>query len=213
MIRSHAGARNIAALLLKTRGDRGRRATLPIRSSLAARGGATLLILMFAAACSSGAASPPAGAPGPTLAAGTTAAPAATTHTSGSGSVDACSLLTAAQATALNNVTYSSATSSTPYSGSSTCTYKNSGSADPVDIQDLTVSVLSVPGCWSGLQSAEGPGKAISGIGDAAFGFQIGIDIEVGSRCVTIKGLTHAELMDNYAPDIAMAKIILAKIG
>ena len=59
MIRSRAGTR-----------------TMPTRSSLAARCGATLLLVMFAAACSSGAATSPAGAQGPTLAAGTSAAPA-----------------------------------------------------------------------------------------------------------------------------------------
>jgi hypothetical protein len=126
--------------------------------------------------------------------------------------VNVCSLLSAAQATRLNKVTYSSATPGHATTGYDTCTYKNTGSADPIDIQNLTVSVLSVGGCWSALQSADGPGKAVSGVGDAAFGAEIGMDVKVGSRCVTIQGLTHAELEGNYAPDVAMAKIILAKL-
>jgi hypothetical protein len=109
-------------------------------------------------------------------------------------------------------VTYSSATPGHPTSGYDTCAYNNTGSPDPVDIQDLTVSVLSIPGCWAALESAEGPGKPISGVGDTAFGYQIGIDIKLGSRCVTIHGLTHAELLGNYAPDTAMARIILANL-
>jgi hypothetical protein len=139
-------------------------------------------------------------------------AAAAASQTTGSGGVSVCSLLTAGQATELNKVTYSSATPGHPTNGYDTCTYKNVGSADPIDIQDLTVSVLSIPGCWTGLQSADGPGKPVSGVGDAAFGAEIGIDIKDGSRCVSIQGLTHAEFLANYAPDVAMAKIILAKL-
>jgi hypothetical protein len=75
------------------------------------------------------------------------------------------------------------------------------------------VTVLSISGCWTALQSADGPGKPVSGLGDAAFGASIGIDVKTGSRCVTIQGLTEAELQSNYAPDIAMAKIILAKLN
>jgi hypothetical protein len=180
--------------------------------------------LATAAGCSSGSSPSSAGA-SPTMttaAAGsaahvatspTASAAAATAQTTGSGGVSACSLLTAGQATKLNKVTYSSATPGHPSNGFDTCTYKNAGSADPVDIQDLTVTVLSIPGCWTALQSADGPGKALSGVGDAAFGAQIGIDIKAGSRCVTIHGLTHAELLANYAPDVAMGQIILAKLN
>jgi hypothetical protein len=55
--------------------------------------------------------------------------------------------------------------------------------------------------------------QATFGVGDAAFGAQIGIDVKAGSRCVFIRGLTHAELLANYAPDVAMAQIILAKLN
>jgi hypothetical protein len=147
----------------------------------------------------------------------TSAAKAATSssaaHDTSATGVDVCSLLTAAQATSLNNVTYSAATPGSPASYYKTCTYKNTGSPDPVDIQDLTVAVITASGCWSGLQAADGPGKPVSGLGDPAIGTGIGIDVEVGSKCLTISGLTHAELLDNYAPDVAMAKIILAKLS
>jgi hypothetical protein len=126
--------------------------------------------------------------------------------------VDVCSLMTAAQATALNKVTYGASTAASPASYYKTCTYKNMGSTDPIDIQALTVSVISFPGCWSELQKADGPGKPVSGVGKAAFGTEIGMDIEAGARCVEISGLTHAEFLGNYRPDVAMAKIILAKL-
>jgi hypothetical protein len=195
-----------------------------MRRSLTVTAGAlAALALATAAGCSSGSSSSTGASPTTTTAAAgssdqvatspTASAAAATTQTTGSGGVSACSLLTAGQATKLNKVTYSSATPAHPTNGYDTCTYKNTGSPDPVDIQNLTVTVVSIPGCWTGLQSADGPGKALSGVGDAAFGAQIGIDIKVGSRCVTIEGLTHAELLGDYAPDVAMAKIILGKLN
>lgn len=49
-------------------------------------------------------------------------------------------------------------------------------------------------------------------MGDDAFGYEIGIDVKVGNRCVDISGLTSAEFKDNYAPDVAMAKIIIAAL-
>jgi hypothetical protein len=159
-------------------------------------------------------ASAPAGGSSTDPAAHTTSAASTSSaqNTSATG-VDVCSLLTAAQASSLNNVTYSSATPGSPASYYKTCTYKNTGSSDPVDIQDLTVTVLTAAGCWSALQQADGPGKPVSGVGDSAFGTGIGLDVKTGSTCLTVSGLTHAELLDNYAPDVAMAKIILTKLN
>jgi hypothetical protein len=131
----------------------------------------------------------------------------------GSGSTDVCSLLTSAQASAANSVTYSTATPKSIAAGYDTCTYHNTGKhASPVDIQDLTVTVISIPNCWPSLQQADGPGKPVAGVGDAAFGAQIALDVKAGSRCLTVSGLTFAELKGNYAPDVAMAKIIIGNL-
>lgn len=138
----------------------------------------------------------------PTTASGPTAA-------AGTAAVDVCSLMTAAQASSINAVKYGTATSASPANGFDTCTYKNMGGTDPVDIQDLTVTVISLAGCWPQVQQSDGPGTSISGLGDAAFGHSIGIDVKVGDRCLTVDGLTHAELQNHYDPDVAMAKIIL----
>jgi len=135
-----------------------------------------------------------------------------TAKKSGSSGIDVCSLLSAAQASSANNVTYGATKSQSPTSGYDTCTYKNMGAADPVNIQDLTVSVLSISGCWSSLQQADGPGTTIAGLGDAAFGYGIGVDVKDGNRCVEVSGLTHAEIQNHYGPDIAMAKIVLANL-
>jgi hypothetical protein len=202
--------------ILPTRANAVRRSGIITASALAG------LAIATCAGCSSGSSPSAAARPKITAAAAgstthATASPTSSTAASSAPSTDAgsssvCSLLTAGQASRLNKVTYSSATASHPTSGYDTCTYKNTGSADPIDIQNLTVSVLSIPGCWTGLQSADGSGKALPGVGDAAFGAQIGIDVKAGSQCISIRGLTHAELLGNYGPDVAMAKIILANL-
>jgi hypothetical protein len=95
-----------------------------------------------------------------------------------------------------------------------TCTYKNTGThASPVDIQDLTVTVISGSGCYSDFEQADGPGVKVSGVGDQAFGYQIGIIVKAGNRCLDVSGLTFAELQNHYGPDTAMAKIIIAKLS
>ncbi|HEY5201166.1 MAG TPA: hypothetical protein VIJ31_09675 [Acidothermaceae bacterium] len=139
-------------------------------------------------------------------AASTAPAPAA----GGGSTVDVCSLLTPAQASSINGVTYGAATPQHFEAGLDVCDYKNNGSPDPIDIQDLTTQVTSLSGCYTQLRQSNGPGVKVSGVGDDAFGYEIGIDVKVGNRCVEVSGLTSAEFKDNYAPDVAMAKIIIA---
>jgi hypothetical protein len=131
----------------------------------------------------------------------------------GGGTVDVCSLMTATQASSINSVTYRASTPSHTQNGYDTCTYANVGSVDPVDIQDLTVTVISLPGCYSQLQSADGPGTKVAGVGDDALGYSIGIIVKDGDRCIDVSGLTDAELQGKYGPDIAMARIVISKIS
>jgi hypothetical protein len=63
------------------------------------------------------------------------------------------------------------------------------------------------------LEESNGPVVKVSGVGVDAFGYEIGIEVKVGNRCVELSGLTEAEFKDNYAPDVAMAKIMIAKLG
>jgi hypothetical protein len=154
------------------------------------------------------ASSPPAAA-APASASASGAAPAAA-----GGAANVCSLMSSAQASAINDVTYGATTSQHVEAGYDTCTYANTGQhADPVDIQRLTVSVIGLSGCYAQLQQTEGPGTAVAGIGDAAFGYSIGLTVNDGGRCIDISGLTHAELQNNYTHDVAMAKIIIAALG
>ena len=132
----------------------------------------------------------------------------------GGATIDVCSLMTSAQASAINGVTYGAATPGHLVAGIDTCTYANTGKhADELDIQDLEIQVISLPGCYSQLQDAEGPGIKVPGVGDDAFGYEIAIDVKLGNRCIQVSGLTHAEFRDNYAPDVAMAKIIISKLS
>ena len=146
---------------------------------------------------------------GPASAAATVTPPPA----AGGGTVDVCGLLTSAQASSINGVTYGATTPQQLAKGYDSCTYKNNGSKNPVDIQDLTVQVISLAECYTQLQQADGPGTPVSGVGDAAFGYGIGIIVKLGSRCLDVSGLTDAELQSNYAPDVAMAKIIISKLS
>ncbi len=133
------------------------------------------------------------------------AAPAAA-----SGSSNVCSLLSAAQASAINKITYGPGVPKQVESGWGDCTYPNKGSADPVDIQPLDLQVISVAGCYDRLKSAVGSGVPVSGVGDAAYGFGIGLLVRTGSTCVQVEGLTHAELNGDHSGDVAIAKIVLA---
>ena len=72
--------------------------------------------------------------------------------------------------------------------------------------------MISLPGCYTQLQDSNGPGVKVSGVGDDAFGYQIGIDVKVGNTCVEVSGLTSAEFKDNYAANVAMAKIMIANL-
>jgi hypothetical protein len=148
----------------------------------------------------------------PASATAAASAPAAASGSGGAG-VDVCGLMSSAQASSINSVTYGATKSQHARAGFDVCTYTNTGKhVSPIDIQDLTVEVVSIAGCYTELQSADGPGKNVAGIGDAAFGYSIGIVVKDGDRCVDISGLTFAELQNNYAPDTAMAKIILGNL-
>lgn len=157
---------------------------------------------------------PPAQASGPTAAATSAAPPTASAAAGGGGTANVCSFMSSAQASAINQVTYGAAKSQHVEAGFDTCTYANTGQhANPVDIQALTVQVITLSGCYAQLRKTEGPGTAVAGIGDAAFGYHIGLVVNDGGRCIDISGLTYAELSNDYTHDVTMAKIIIAALG
>ncbi len=87
------------------------------------------------------------------------------------------------------------------------------------DVTAADVSALTSAAAWTAERtSAEAADRlltlAFTGLHASAlpraFGREIGLDIETGSTCVTIQGLTHAELIGDHSRDIALAKIVLA---
>jgi hypothetical protein len=190
-----------------------------MRSRALFAAGCLVALSLSATACSSGSKTTADGAPAasssPRSSVSDTAAGDAsqTSAGSGGGTVDVCSLLSASRASAINGVTYGAAKQQHPQAGFDVCNYANTGQhADPVDIQQLTVQVITIADCYPQLKQTEGPGVNVTGVGDAAFGYKIGIVVKDGDRCVDVSGLTDAELQDNYAPDVAMAKIIIAAL-
>jgi hypothetical protein len=121
--------------------------------------------------------------------------------------------MTSAQASSINDVTYGATTPKHIEAGWDQCDYKNTGThANPVDIQDLEVDVLTIPNCWADLHQSDGAGSSVSGIGDEAFGYKIGLAIKVGSRCVQVQGLTYNELKGDYSHDVALARIVVGHL-
>ena len=176
--------------------------------------GGLLILLMSATAC--GATSPrqvPASS-SPDGAVSAAVAASGPAPAPGGAAANVCSLMSAAQASAINQVTYGATKSQHVATDYDTCTYANTGQhADPVDIQDLTVTITSLQNCYAQLQQADGPGTSVQGIGDAAFGYRIGLVVKDGARCIDVSGLTHAELGNDYTHDVAMAKIIITALG
>jgi hypothetical protein len=174
-------------------------------------------VLMTATACgpktTTGSAATGTTSPPPAQASGSPAAANGGSGGSG-GTTNVCSLMSSAQASAINHVTYGATTPQHVQAGYDICTYANTGQhADPVDIQRLTVSVIAISGCYGQMQQANGPGSTVAGIGDAAFGYRVGLVVKDGGRCIDISGLTHAELQNDYTRDVAMAKIIITALG
>lgn len=169
--------------------------------------------------CSSSGGSKPAGQ-GRVTSAGSVAAPSTGSKKSTStstapnaaprGTIDVCSLMTSAQASAINQVTYGPTQGRHWAAGYDACRYVNTGKhVNPIDIQALNVTVIGLPNCYSMMSKDVGPGKPISGVGDQAFGFRIGIVVDIKGTCLKISGLTDAELRGDYTNDIAMANIII----
>jgi hypothetical protein len=117
--------------------------------------------------------------------------------------INVCSLLSPAQASAINKVSYGPGALKQVTAGWEQCRYPNKGGVDPVDIQALAVDVIAIADCWDELKTSDGPGTAITGVGDEAIGFQIGLLVRTGSTCVQIEGLTHAELNGDHSRDEA----------
>jgi hypothetical protein len=173
---------------------------MPTRSSLVARCGATLLLVMFAAACSSGAAATsPAGAQGPTLAAGTSSAPAGQAQGGGAGSVDdglghpvnVCALLPVASVASVSGQPLSVAKEDDTLLSSKiySCNYTNAAGTSGLSV---TVEAMVAASVYDSDLSATNQVVAatqISGLGDKAFSGPLGQEALFGNVLIKVSGL------------------------
>ena len=172
-----------------------------------------ILVAASATACSSG--SKTAGAttsPASTAAAQATVAAQATAAAGGAAStVHVCSLISAAKASAIVGVSYSSATES---SGGSVCTYATTAAPIP-----LSISVQPGSGA-TGWQAElgiiqEGSGSApvtLTGVGDRAAGGGTEIGVQDGSYIIDILGGDPVAASNAYPKSVELAKAIIAAL-
>ena len=193
---------------------------LPIRSTIAS---AALLALLAVTvtACSSGSATSTTGAGSPiaSSAAGSdsgTSTSAASSASAGGGSasaeLDACSLLSTAQASTLVGKQYSGSTSKTIARGQDQCDYTPSDNQS----SNLTVIVYQPTSgvtlqMMSSVLGDSSDVTNVDGVGDKAIVGQIELDAQAGKRLVAVQG-AGGKLTGDYSKAAAVAKAVIAAL-
>jgi hypothetical protein len=145
--------------------------------------------------------------------AGTANRPASTAAAGGTASaVHACSLLSAAQASAIGGEHYTSATES---SGGSMCSYATTTAPIPLFI---IISSGSGTAAWKEELGTmeEDSGSApvtLSGVGDRAAGSGTEIGVQDGSYIIDVHGGDPTGTGTGFPKSIKMAKAIIAALG
>jgi hypothetical protein len=126
------------------------------------------------------------------------------------GGLNACSLLTGAQASSLTGRDYGAGTASTIANGQDQCTYPYSGPSI-----DLTVIVYEPTSgvSWSVMQSVLGNAGTVtpvSGVGDKAMFSSIELDVQTGKWLFAIQG---ADDLNNDTGAIAIAKQLVGALA
>ena len=173
---------------------------------------ATLILVASATACSGG--SKPAGtttSPASTAAAQATVAQATAAAGGAAGTVHVCSLVSAAKASSIVGVSYSSATES---SGGSVCTYATTAAPIP-----LSISVQPGSGAteWTAELGIiqEGAGAApvtVAGVGDRAAGGGNEFGAQDGGYIIDILGGDPVVASNAYPKSAELAKAIIAEL-
>ncbi len=145
--------------------------------------------------------------PGASSSATTPSAPAAA---AAGGELNACSLLTGAQASSLTGRKYGGGTPATIAAGQDQCTYPYSGpSVDLVVIVYTPSSGVS----WNTMQavlSGVGTVQQVSGVGDKAMFAGVELDVETGKWLVAIQG---ADDLNKDAGAIAIGKELVGALA
>ena len=171
-----------------------------------------LLVAASATACSSGTKTTAAPLAGSTAASTSSTGVGGTGTSAGgtSGPVDVCSLLTAAQASAIVGVHYASATSSP-----NMCNYMPTNA--PVGMF-IIISQGAGDAAWkaelSTLQSDGGTTpKTISGVGDRAAGAGIELAVQAGDRIIDVHGGDPNSGTGVFTKSVAVAKAIISALN
>ena len=177
------------------------------------------LTAMTAAGCSSSSKSPAAGAPASGAAQG-----AATTAAAGSGSgsgssqggssadIDACKLLSAAQASSIGGETYTSAATSTIAPGQDQCAYATSDDSNALTIIVYQPNSGVTFQTMSSVQAGVGTVTNVSGVGDKAIAGAIELDVQAGSHLIAVEG-ADGMITGDDSKSIALAKAVITALG
>ncbi|HEY5199973.1 MAG TPA: hypothetical protein VIJ31_03615 [Acidothermaceae bacterium] len=135
-----------------------------------------------------------------------TSAPAA----AAAGEINACSLMTGAQASSLTGRQYGAGTASTIAKGQDMCDYPYSGPSIALDV------IVYGPSSGVGWATANavlagvGPVTQVSGVGDKAIFAGIELDIQTGKWIIAIQG---ADKLNQDTGAIAIGKVLVAALA
>ena len=140
---------------------------------------------------------------------GATVPSAAAGGGTGGAELNACSLLSAAQASSLEGQQYTTATPTTIAPGQDQCAYNNAGGTNLVVIvygpsSGVTFDMLS------SVQNGVGAVTNVSGVGDKAIAGAIELDVQTGDRLVAVED--GGGTLTETSPAAAVAKAIIAAL-
>jgi hypothetical protein len=126
------------------------------------------------------------------------------------GEINACSLMTGAQASSLTGRSYGTGTPSTIAPGQDQCEYPYSGPSIALDV--IVYEPTSGVG-WGTMQAVlagVGPVTQVSGVGDKAMFAGIELDIQTGKWLIAIQG---ADKLNEDTGAIAIGKVLVAALA
>ena len=182
--------------------------------------GVALALLLAPTACSSGSKTTAAAPVTPATSGGASSVAPSATSTSisssapGGGSaseLDACTLLTTAEASTLGGKQFSAAASKTIARGQDQCTYTAGDNSSSLIIIVYQPSSGVSWQMMTSVLSGSGAVTNVSGVGDKAMVGQIELDAQAGTRLVAIQG-AGGNLTGDNSKAIAIAKAVIAAL-
>lgn len=129
-----------------------------------------------------------------------------------SSEIDACKLLSAAQASSIGGETYTAAVTSTIAPGQDQCAYATSDDSTALTIIVYQSNSGVTFQTMSSVQAGVGSVTNVSGVGDKAIAGSIELDVEAGSHLIAVEGANGMATGDDSA-SIALAKAVITALG